>query len=191
MSDTLAVAAAAEGLAATTRLLREARALLEELRTWVSAEEVPAHVLRTAFLDVELNLRLLDVVPGRGGAPEGDPAWFAYGPKLRLASLTALLLAWRDRNATLPARLFQKRSGFERAARQLEDMTLLGLARKALVAGETFLALADIPPEARSPSRLRTRLRNLRQWFLMLRAAMLELDEVRSVAGEAPPLRRR
>lgn len=158
---------------ATALLLRSATSIVESLTVLMpDVRDVPDEVLRLAYLDVQVNLRILDVIPSSGGAPGTDAQYFAYAESLRLASLLALVLQWRTRAPLDVGAVFARRKTWQRLADELDAPDLVALASKVVVAGEALRAIAKVPVDVRTRTRVRTRLRNLKSWMQMLEAAL-------------------
>ena len=190
MTGLEAVAALNPGLATTTSILRGARELTEELKKVFSDELVPAELLRVVYLDVEYNLRLLDIVPGssqKKAAPGTDPVYFNYGKHLRWESLVAMLLQFSQKRTELPTGLVLTRDQ-KKVERSLDRQEVVSLTREVVLSIQVFQTIADIPPGARRPTMVRRRLYNVRTRLQMLQKVLRNEDTLKALSEPARPL---
>jgi len=190
MTGLEAAAMAATGLNATTTIIRGARELTEELTRVFPTELVPAELLRVVFLDLEFNLRLLDVLPSpaqKGAAAGTDEIYFQYGDHLRLDGLVAMLLQFSQKRTEIPTGLFGTRDE-KKIAAKLDRQEVVSLAREVVLSIQVLQTLPGIPAEARRPTMVRRRLYNIRTRLRMLRKVLRDETALRALSEPAPRL---
>lgn len=149
--------------------------LLKQLKElYGGSEPVPVEVLRLVLLDTEFNLALLEVVKSKKGVPSDDPSFFEYAKQLRLDSLSALLMEWRniDRQFGRHFGTLRGTRGWEKISDQISEHDLLGVARFVVVRGQALRALEHIAPSVRRKLFLRVRLRNIRDALRVLQEVL-------------------
>lgn len=177
------------GISSTSSLIRSARALIEDLRALAKRPDLVAdEVLRTLYLDVEFNLRVLEVLPSNPNNASSDPAYFAYAPLLRTDAMLALLMEWPAERRVHVSDLVRRQSNWERMSEALDEQTLVGLCRKVLIACQALQAISSVPAEARNRTRIRQRLLNVKAWLRLLHAVLREHPSLRPLTqpGQVP-----
>ena len=176
------------GISSTSSLIRSARTLIEDLRALSRRPEMVAdEVLRTLYLDVEFNLRVLDVLPDNAQNTGSEPSYFAYAPLLRTDAMLALLMEWPAERRIHVGDLVRRQSNWERMLEKLDEQTLLGLCRKVLIACQALQAISSVPAEARNRTRIRQRLRNVKAWLRLLHAVLREHPSLAPLTQPSTP----
>ena len=166
---------------------------MEELNAFFGDKGlVPAELLRVVYLDVEYNLRLLDIVPGssqkkKKAARGTHPVYFEYGKHLRLESLVAMLLQFSQSHTEIPEGVVVTKRE-KKVADALNRREIVCLAREVVLSIQVFRAIPDIPPEARRPAMVRRRLYNVRTRLRMLRDALRDEETLQALSESAPRL---
>lgn len=195
MTGLEAGAVVATGLATTTSIIRGARELTEELNALLGdGGLVPAELLRVVYLDVEYNLRVLSVVPDestKGAAGGTDSAYFQYAHLLRIDSLVAVLMEFRDKHSTLSGRWFSKIEGYKEVLKDLKTKDLLSLTREVVISVQALQAISSLDPEVRKRTRNRERLLNVRTRLQMLRAVLTQQKVLESLSAKVQPSSKR
>ncbi len=186
--------AVAVGLRSSASIVRGAKELVGELAEVFGNELLPDQLLRVAYLDIEYNRRILDVLPTsatKGAAGGTDKAYFQYGPLFRIDSLVAVLMQFRTNKTEIRKDWLSGTQRTRDVMKILDRQDIISLTREVVVSIQALQAIATIPVEARTKVAIRRRLLNVRTRLEMLRDVLKREDALKALTDKAKPLRPR